>query len=128
MLTKVRSIHCMSFLDIHKIYLIRSTPQAMEFHARLIYHYETVLYINKENVLDTYRYVIYVFESLNNIMQASWQKTCQIRMTIQNSSWFKHILFMMKRIGSGLKEPSPERIIYKGTHTHTVLQQHENSS
>ena len=43
-------------------------------------------------------------------------------------AWFKHILFTMKRIGPGLKcdEPSPGRIIYKGTHSHT--ESHNNMS
>ena len=41
---------------------------------------------------------------------------------------FKSILLMNKRIGRGLKhkEPSPARIIYKGTQSHT--QSHSNMS
>ena len=47
------------------------------------------------------------------------------------SSWFKHILFMMKRIGRGLNATralSWKEYLQGNSLTHTVIQQHEHMS
>ena len=45
------------------------------------------------------------------------------------TSWFKHILFMMKRIGRGLNATralSWKEYLQGNSLTHTVIQQHEH--